>query len=147
MATLAVEDGRKYARVRSRILVRLCSGAGRGDTALARDIARGGLGIEFTFARRDECVEVMSWCGRIKIEVDLPAGQTAPISAEMVWLYVDVTGEADRYLGGLRFLEMYPWDKKRLDGYVSAKIRQQSPRHRLRQRGDSNDDRRLQRPR
>lgn len=120
MTAPTVGDRRRHARVCSRLPVRLNSQDGRGGTALACDVAVGGLGIEIRFDRYVQSGLLMSRRGRIDVEVDLPSGHTVRTWAEMVWWHLDVAGEAGRYRGGLRFLKVGPGDEGRVEEFVKA---------------------------
>jgi hypothetical protein len=134
-------DRRRHLRVHSRLLVRLRSQGAGEDTALARDIATGGLGIEVRYARHEECSGPMIWNGRVEVELDLPSGHIVRIGAEMVWWRLNVVGGVIRYRGGLRFVEMECGDKMRLENSVKVRAHQQSLRHSPRQAWSSHGPR------
>lgn len=141
MIAPADRDRRRHLRVRSRLLVRLRSHGAGEDTALTRDIATGGLGIEVRFARHEECAGPMIWNGRVEVELDLPSGDTVRIGAEMVWWHLDVAGGVGRYRGGLRFLEMEHDDRVMLERSVKVRAHRQALRHGPRQAWSSHGPR------
>jgi c-di-GMP-binding flagellar brake protein YcgR len=118
MAKPVGKDRRNFVRISTDLPVRLMAPC---SAAFACDMSTGGVGIivkeQFppTFERMKEANEPL------KIEIDLPNGETITLAAEICWGRVESEGGVQSFRLGLQFIDMPPKVKRTLDAYLKDK--------------------------
>jgi c-di-GMP-binding flagellar brake protein YcgR len=121
MANTPGSERRNFVRISTDLPVRLMAPC---SAAFACDMSTGGVGVivRDTFPRSIQ--DIAGTHDQVKIEIDLPSGQTVSVAAEIAWGRMDKEDGAQAFRLGLRFVDVPPAIQKLIDSYLKEKALQ-----------------------
>ena len=121
MAKASPADRRSFVRISADLPVRLMAPC---QAAFACDMSTGGIGIILREQFPRSLQDVADSHEPVKIEIDLPSGQTVSVAAEIVWGRVEKEDDAQVFRMGLRFVGIPPAVREVIDRYLKEKALQ-----------------------
>jgi len=121
MATPVGKDRRNFVRISTDLPVRLLAPC---SAAFACDMSTGGVGIIVKEQFPPTFEEMQKSQEPVRLEIDLPNGDTVTVTAEICWGRVEKDGESQAFRLGLRFTDMPPAVRRIVDGFLKEKALQ-----------------------
>ena len=121
MAKAPAADRRSFVRISADLPVRLMAPC---QAAFACDMSTGGVGIILREQFPRSFQDVADCHEPVKIEIDLPSGETVSVAAEIAWGRVEKEDDAQVFRMGLRFVNVPPAIREVIDKYLKEKALQ-----------------------
>jgi c-di-GMP-binding flagellar brake protein YcgR len=118
MAEATGSDRRNFVRISADIPVRLMAPC---SAAFACDMSTGGIGIIVRDSFPLSIEDIRKSHEPMRLEIDLPDGETVTVSAEVAWWRMEEEGTSQVMRLGLRFVNVSPAVKRLIEGFLKEK--------------------------